>query len=49
MAMKLLASHDQFVADLPPDHEQDNFRLFHIVEDAEIAHAEFELGQGVRP
>jgi hypothetical protein len=49
MAMKLLASHDQFVADLPPDDEQDDLRPFHIVEDAEITYAEFELGQGVRP
>src|SRR5689334_3753838 len=49
MSMKLLPSHDQLVADLPPNDQKDDLGSLHIVQDAEGAHAQFELGEGVRP
>src|SRR5262245_55049372 len=47
MPMKLLSSHDQFVADLPPHDEQNDFRSLDIIQDAEVAGAQLKLSKGV--
>jgi hypothetical protein len=49
MLMELLAAHDQFVADLPPDDQEDDFLIRDIIQDTEVAHPEFELGHRVGP
>jgi hypothetical protein len=45
--MKLLASHDQRVADLPADDQEDHLLAFDIVQDAKIPCSQFEFGQGI--
>jgi hypothetical protein len=49
--MKLLASHHQFVTDLPPDDQQNDFGIFllHIIQDPKVPNTEFKLGQGIGP
>lgn len=51
MSMELFASHDQFVADLPSDDQQDHFGtvLLDIIQDTEVTDTQFELRQRVRP
>jgi hypothetical protein len=49
MAMKFLPFDDQLVAHFPSDHEQDDLVFLDIIQHAEIACAEFELSQRIRP
>jgi hypothetical protein len=48
MAMKLLTFHNQLVAFLPPDDQDDNFVTFDIIQDTQVSRPKFELGQRVR-
>src|SRR4051794_32846186 len=49
MSMKLLASHDQGVANLPTHEEEDDLAMIglNIIEDAEVSDSEFEFGQRI--
>ncbi|MBX7105795.1 MAG: hypothetical protein K1X57_17055 [Gemmataceae bacterium] len=47
MAMKLLPFHNERVADLPTDDQDDNLITLHIVQRPQVAHPQFELGQRV--
>jgi hypothetical protein len=47
--MELLPGDDTPVTDLPPDDQNNDFFPFHIVQDSEIACAEFVLREWVRP
>jgi hypothetical protein len=48
MAMELLAFHNQLVADLSPDDQDDDFFSFNIIQDTQVARPQFKLGQGIR-
>jgi hypothetical protein len=45
--MELLAFHNQFIADFPPHHKQDDLHTFDIIQDAEVADAQLELRKRV--
>jgi hypothetical protein len=49
--MKFFASHDQFVADLPSDDQQDDLGVvpIHIVQHSKILHTQLKLRQRIRP
>jgi hypothetical protein len=47
MAMELLAFHNQFVADLAPDNQDNNLVSFHIVQGTQVSCPQLELGQRV--
>jgi hypothetical protein len=47
MAMKLLPFHDQLVADLSPDDQDDNFVSFDIVQGAQVTCPKLELRQRI--
>jgi hypothetical protein len=47
MAMKFLAFHNQLVADLAPDNQNDNFVSFDIIQGPQITCPQLELGQGI--
>jgi hypothetical protein len=47
MAMELLPFHNQFVADLSPDNQNDNFVSFHIIQRTQITCPKLELGQRI--
>jgi hypothetical protein len=49
MPIKLLAFHNQLIADLASDHQQHDLGAFHIIEHAKIADAKFKLDRRVRP
>jgi hypothetical protein len=46
--MKRLTFHDQRVADLAADDEQDDLVVDHIIQHAQVADPQFEPGEGVR-
>jgi hypothetical protein len=45
MAMKFLAFHDEFVAYLAANDEDDYFTLIHIIQDTEFSRPQFVLGE----
>jgi hypothetical protein len=47
--MELLPFHDQGIADFAPDDQKDDFRVLflHIIQDAQVANAEFKFRQGI--
>jgi hypothetical protein len=45
--MEYLSPNDQRVANFAPDDEKNNLVLLNIIEDAELADAQLELGEGV--
>jgi hypothetical protein len=47
MAMELLALHNQFVADFPPDDQDDNFVPFDIIQGPQVSRPQLELGQRI--
>jgi hypothetical protein len=49
MAMKYLVAHDQGVSNLPADEQEDHLGIFHfhIIEHAEAADTQFELGEWI--
>jgi hypothetical protein len=49
MAMELLAFHDQFVADFPPDDQDDNFLSLDIIQGTQVTRPKLELDQRVGP
>jgi hypothetical protein len=49
MAMKLLAFHDQFVANLPADDEKDDLGLFYIIQHSEITRMQFIFSERILP
>jgi hypothetical protein len=40
MAMKLLAFHNKFVANFPPDDQHDNFLSFDIIQGTQVSRAQ---------
>jgi hypothetical protein len=46
--MEFLTPNDKRVAELPSDDQDNDLVVLHIVEHAEIAYAEFELGERIR-
>jgi hypothetical protein len=49
MAMKLLTFHDQRVADLSTDDDDDDFVILDIIQRTQVSDTQFELGQRIRP
>jgi hypothetical protein len=49
--MEFFASHDQFVADLPSDDQQNHFGILPVdfIQHAKILNTEFKLCQRIRP
>jgi len=47
--MKLLAFHNQFVAELSPDDQNRDVLAFHIVQGTQVSCAQFELNQRIGP
>lgn len=47
MAMKLLTFHNKCVADFPAYEKDDDFFSFNIVQYAQVACSQFELGEGI--
>src|SRR5688572_7183811 len=47
MAMKLLAFHNQFVADLPTDDENNDLVTPDIIQGTQVSCPQFELNQGI--
>jgi hypothetical protein len=45
--MKILAFHNQFVADFPSDDQDDNFVSFDIIQDTQVACPKLELRQRI--
>ena len=51
MSMKFFASHDQFVADLPSDDQQDHLRVvpIDIIQHPKVLNTQFKLRQRIWP
>jgi hypothetical protein len=49
MAMKLLAFHDQLIANLSADNDDNNLVPFYIIQRTKAADTQFEFYQRVRP
>jgi hypothetical protein len=47
MAMKLLAFHDQLVADFTADDQNDNFVAFDIVQQSQVPSPQLKFGEGI--
>ncbi|HXG08951.1 MAG TPA: hypothetical protein VNK04_04115 [Gemmataceae bacterium] len=47
MGMELLSFHDQFVAYLSAHEEHDNFTFIGIIQDAQVAHPQFEVSEKI--
>jgi hypothetical protein len=47
MAMELLAFHYQFVANFPPDDEDDNFVAFNIIQGTQLSCSQLVFGERV--
>jgi hypothetical protein len=48
MAMKILAFHNQLVAFIPPNDQDDNFVAFDIIQGTQVARTKLELDQRIR-
>src|SRR5690349_17759676 len=49
MAMELLAFHNQLVANLAADREDDNLIVLNIIQDSEVSRAKLILRERIRP
>jgi hypothetical protein len=47
MAMKFFSFHDKFISHLAAHHKNDNFVLIDIIQDTQISHSQFEVGEQI--
>jgi hypothetical protein len=47
MGMEFLSFHDEFIADLAAHEKNDHFAFIDIIQDTQIARAQFELGEQI--
>jgi hypothetical protein len=49
MAMEFLSFHDQLIAGLSADEEQQNLVFMNIIQDTKVARAQLKFGKQIRP
>jgi hypothetical protein len=49
MGMELLTFHNEFVADLAPDKQEDNFVSLNIIQDTQVSSPQLKFSKGIRP